>query len=212
MKTNELIGLLAQDPLPSGPPPHQQIGLAVLGAAPLCGLLVLAFWGFNPDMAQMATHPAFLTKMVWLLVLAVLSAHGLMRLSRPGVAAGKTFPGLALALLAMACLGGMQSLQASPEHRLSLWMGSSWATCSVSILLVSLPLLGALLWAMRQLAPTRPVLAGTVAGAMAGCVAAGIYSFHCTETAFGFFAVWYGLGMVAAAVVGGLLGRRLLRW
>jgi hypothetical protein len=91
-------------------------------------------------------------------------------------------------------------------------MGNSWPTCALSILVLSLPLLGALLWVLRQMAPTRPALAGAVAGAMASSMAAGIYSLHCTETAFGFFTVWYGAGMLAVSMLGALLGARLLRW
>lgn len=212
MKTQDLIGLLAQDPMPAAAPVRQQLSRALLGAALVCGALLLVFWGLNPDMGTMATNPAFVTKMLWLLALAVFSARGLLRLSRPGVGAGSTFWGLALALLAMGSLGLIQSLQASPDSRMALWMGSSWLTCSLSILALSLPVLGALLWALRQMAPTRPALAGAAAGAMAACVAAGIYSLHCTETAYGFFTAWYGGGILAVSVLGALLGSRLLRW
>jgi hypothetical protein len=91
-------------------------------------------------------------------------------------------------------------------------MGSSWLACAVSILVLSLPVLGALLWALRQLAPTQPRLAGAVAGAMAGGVAASLYSLHCTETTFAFFAAWYGGGLLLTSGLGALLGARLLRW
>jgi hypothetical protein len=212
MKTQDLIGLLAQDPMPAAPPVRQQLSRALLGSALVSGASLLVFWGLNPDMGTMATHPAFATKMLWLLALAVFSARGLLRLSRPGMGVGFTFWGLALALLAMGSLGLVQSLQTSPDSRLALWMGSSWQTCALSILALALPVLGALLWALRQLAPTRPTLAGAAAGAMASSVAAGFYSLHCTETALAFFTAWYGGGVVAVSMLGALLGSRLLRW
>lgn len=212
MKTQDLIGLLAQDPMPAAPPVRQQLSRALFGSALVCGAWLLVSWGLNPDMDTMATHPAFAAKMLWLLALAVFSARGLLRLSRPGMGAGFTFWGLALAWLAMASLGLIQSLQASPDSRMALWLGSSWQTCTLSIMALSLPVLGALLWALRQLAPTRPVLAGATAGAMAACVAASVYSLHCTETALTFFTAWYGGGILAVSGLGALLGSRLLRW
>ena len=212
MRTQDLIGLLAQNPIPAASPVRQQLSRALLRSGLVCGAWLLVFWGLNPNMGTMATHPAFATKMLWLLALAVFSGRGLLRLSRPGMNAGSTFWGLALALLAMGCLGLIQSLQASPGSRMTLWMGDSWQTCTLSILVLSLPVLGALLWALRQLAPTHPALAGAAAGAMAGCVAAGFYSLHCTETTFAFFTAWYGGGMLVVSALGALLGSRLLRW
>lgn len=212
MKTQELIRLLAQDPLPAGLPVHRQLGQALLGSALVCGAGLLLFWGLNPELGTMVTRAAFATKMLWLLALAFFSGHGLLRLSRPGGGAGPTFWGLALALLAMACLGLIQLLQARPDSRLSLWLGSSWLTCVLSILALSLPVLAALLHTLRQQAPTRPALAGGAAGAMAACVAAGVYSLHCNETAFAFYATWFGGALVAVAALGAWLGGRWLRW
>ena len=91
-------------------------------------------------------------------------------------------------------------------------MGTSWQVCSASIAALALPVLAALLWALRQLAPTRPALAGAVAGVMAGSLAASVYSLHCTETSFAFFALWYVAGIAAVSVLGALGGQRFLRW
>ena len=212
MKTQDLIGLLAQDPMSVSPPALQQLGRALLGSGLISGAGLLMFWGLNPDMGTMATHPAFATKMLWLLALAVFSARGLLRLSRPGMSAGSTFRNLTLTLLGMGTLGLIQSLHANPDNRVALWMGDSWQTCALSILALSMPVLAALLWALRQLAPTRPGLAGAAAGAMAGCVAAGFYSLHCTETAYAFFTAWYGGGLLVVSALGAMLGSRLLRW
>jgi len=109
-------------------------------------------------------------------------------------------------------LGVMQWLQADAGARSSQWMGSSWQVCSVNIVALSLPVLGALLWALRQLAPTRPALAGAVAGMLAGSLAASIYSLYCTETSLTFFAVWYAGGIALVSGVGAVLGLRVLRW
>jgi cytochrome oxidase assembly protein ShyY1 len=42
--------------------------------------------------------------------------------------------------------------------------------------------------------------------------AGGKASFHCPEAGLPFLAIWYSLGIAAAATVGALLGKTLLRW
>lgn len=212
MKTNDLIALLASDTLQPQVPVRQQLLRKLLLGALVCGVLLLAVWGLNPQMDEMALHPAFLTKMLWLAALMVFSLYGLFRLARPGVGAGHTLWGIGLTLLAMLSLGLLQLLQTESGARTPQWMGGSWQVCSVSIVALSLPILGALLWALRHLAPTRPVLTGAVAGVLAGSLAASIYSLHCPETSLTFFAVWYVAGMALATGLGALLGGRWLRW
>ena len=212
MKTNDLIALLASDTLQPQKPVRQQLLRQLLLGAVVCGVLLLAVFGLNPQMDQMAVHPAFITKMLWLTALMGFSLYGLFRLARPGVGAGHTLMGLGLALLAMGSLGLMQWLQTDASARAAQWMGDSWQVCSVNIAALSLPVLGALLWALHQLAPTRPARTGAVAGVMAGSLAASIYSLHCTETSFAFFSLWYVAGIVAVGLLGAVLGPRCLRW
>ena len=212
MKTNDLIALLASDTLQPQPPVRQQLLRQLLLGAVVCGVLLFTLLGMNPRMDQMALHPAFITKMLWLTALMGFSLYGLFRLARPGVGAGHTLVGLGLALLAMGSLGVMQWLQTDAGARTAQWMGGSWQVCSVSIVALSLPVLGALLRALRQLAPTRPALTGAVAGMLAGSLAASIYSLHCPETSLTFFAVWYAGGIALVSGVGAVLGWRALRW
>jgi hypothetical protein len=80
------------------------------------------------------------------------------------------------------------------------------------VLLLSLPILGGLLWALRRLAPTRLALAGGTAGLAAGAWAACLYCLHCPETSAVFVLTWYSLGIALATGLGALLGPRLLRW
>lgn len=212
MKTQELIGLLAGDVQTVQAPARQQVARASLMAGLVCTAMLLTLWGINPHIRQMTAQPAFIVKMLWLAGLISCSTYGLLRLARPGVSAGHTAGGLLLCLLTMVGLGLAQSLQAQAGARQALWMGTSWQVCSASIAALALPVLAALLWALRQLAPTRPALAGAVAGVMAGSLAASVYSLHCTETSFAFFALWYVAGIAAVSVLGALGGQRFLRW
>lgn len=212
MKTDDLIALLASDTLrPQAPVRQQLLRYLVLGAV-VCGVLLVTLLGLNPQMDKMAVHPAFVTKMLWLTAVMCFSLYGLFRLARPGMSAGHSVVGIGLALLAMLSLGLVQLLQTDSQARTTQWMGGSWQACSVSILALSLPVLAALLWALRQLAPTRPALTGAVAGMLAGSLAASIYSLHCTETSLTFFAIWYVGGMALVTGLGAVVGARLLRW
>ena len=212
MKTQELISLLAQDTQTTQACARQQIMRASLLGGMACTFLLVALWGINPQMREMAVRPVFITKMFWLLGLIGWSAYGLLRLSRPGMSEGQTWRGLFLCLLVMAGLGLGQSLLTDADVRLTQWMGTSWLVCSASIVALGVPVLAALLWALRQLAPTRPAVAGAAAGVMAGSLAASVYSLHCTETSFAFFALWYVAGIATVTGLGALGGLRLLRW
>jgi hypothetical protein len=91
-------------------------------------------------------------------------------------------------------------------------MGSSWRVCPLFIALVSVPVFVASLYAARRLAPTNLRAAGFAAGLLAGAAGAAVYSFHCTESAAPFLAIWYTAGVLLTALAGALLGPRLLRW
>jgi len=43
-------------------------------------------------------------------------------------------------------------------------------------------------------------------------VAAVVYAVHCTESAAAFVATWYTFGMLLPALLGLLIGPRVLRW
>ena len=212
MKTNDLIALLASDTLQTQKPARQRLSAPLLAGALVCVLLLVTVFGLNPQMGQMAVHPAFITKMLWLAALMGFSWSGLFRLARPGMGAGHATAGLGLALLAMLSLGLVQWLQTPESDRMAQWMGGSWDVCTFSISGLSLPVLAALLWALRHLAPTRPSLTGAVAGVLAGSLAASIYSLHCPETSFTFFAIWYVAGMALTTALGAAVGSRCLRW
>ncbi len=134
------------------------------------------------------------------------------RLARPGGRIGA--PATAAGMVVFgAIMIGIAAWRLSPgETRMTDMLGHSWRECPFLVLAISLPALAALLRAMGGLAPTRPRAAGFAAGLLAGALGAGAYALACTELAISFVAAWYTLGILAAAVLGALLGPRMLRW
>lgn len=212
MSTDELIARLGASV--RRPPPR--VGWLLVAAAALgfavAFAAVMAMWGPRHDMARAVVSMHFWTKAGYAAAIAAAGLIALERLGRPGERApiGMVLAGLAvLAMLGLAA----HELMTLPR---SAWMpmvkGHSWRICSVRIAALSLPGFVAALWALRQMAPTRPRIAGAAAGLMAGGLGAAAYGVACNETAMTFLASWYSLGMLAWAAVGALIGPRLLRW
>ena len=213
MKTNDLIAMLATEAsaTPTVSPLRRCVQATAAGIA-ISLALVLTLWGLNPELNALAHTQAFWVKVVWLVLTCTFAAPVVMHLARPGVAAGRGVWGIAAALLGMAMLALAQMATVDADTGMQLMLGSSWQVCSASIAALSVPLLAALLWMLRGMAPTRPAMAGASAGLMAGAMSGLVYSLHCPETAYAFLAVWYVAGMAVMAGVGALLGSRLLRW
>ena len=106
----------------------------------------------------------------------------------------------------------MVLVNAAPAERHQLIFGNTWASCPLMIAALSVPLFGALIWAMKGVAPTRLALAGAAAGLLAGAGGALIYALHCPEMAAPFLGIWYVLGMAIPAAIGAVIGPWTLRW
>lgn len=103
-------------------------------------------------------------------------------------------------------------LDAPPAVRTALWLGHSASACPWIIGALSIPVFATTLIAFRRSAPTRLSLAGFTAGLLSGTVAAFVYALCCHETEPAFVVTWYTLGMLLPALVGAIVGPRLLRW
>ena len=213
MKTDELITMLAN----GADAVERDVLLRRYATALVCGacgaaLLMLMTLGVRPDIAAAVLQPAFWLKFAFPVTLAAGALLAALRLSRPGMKLGRAGAIVAAPAVAVWLTAAVALLAAVPEQRAQSLLGASWATCSLSVAMLSVPLWLALFWAMRGLAPTRLALAGAAAGLLAGAVSAAIYSLHCTEMTAPFLGVWYVLGMLIPAAAGALLGPRLLRW
>jgi len=213
MKTEDLIAALASRAEAVEPRALQRryamaLGWGALGTALLMAILL----GVRPDLADAARLPMFWVKLAFPAALLAGALFAVVRLSRPGARLGQV-PGALLApVLAMWLLAAIVLLGNAPGDRVELILGHSWRSCPFTIALLSVPLFGAALWAMKGLAPTRAALAGGAAGLLAGAGGALVYAMFCQEMAAPFIGIWYLLGMLIPAALGALLGPRLLRW
>lgn len=211
MKTDELIHLLATG---AGPAPagvvRQRVGSSLLAGVVASAIACLSTLGLNPTLAAMGLPLA--VKLMY--VLGVLGAAGwwLSRVARPAASARWATVALAGVVAVMTAWTALVVIDAPSGERAAMLLGQSWVSCPWRVAVLSLPALALALLALRSLAPTRPRLAGFVAGLVGGAAGALAYALFCSEVSPAFVLVWYSLGMLVPAGVGAWLGPRLLRW
>lgn len=214
MKTHELIALLATGAGPVEAKFATRRFSMSLGWGVSATILTMAIMlGVRPDIDKAISEPMFWLKLVFPLITALAMYHAALVLSRPGTRLGLAPAATLGAVIAAVWITAVIFLlNAVPGSRSALVFGDTWLFCLTSIPLLSIPVFVAVIWAMKGLAPTRPALAGAAAGLLAGSVSAAVYALHCPELAPPFIATWYMLGMAVPALVGAVLGSRLLRW
>jgi len=213
MRTDDLVAALAADAAPvDNARAERRFRDRLLWGPAIAIVLMLLLLGPRPDLAEAMRLPMFWLKAGLPASVAAACWLLLYRLGHPGARLGRS-PAAALAPLALVSLAGALVLwNAAPAERESLLFGQTWRDCLVNVTILALPALALALLALRGLAPTRLALAGAAAGLFAGAAGAFAYAFHCPELEVPFLGAWYVAGMLMPAVVGALLGRRLLRW
>ena len=212
MRTDDLIAQLSSglEPVKSGAVARLLLGATMMGMAGSAVLLMVLI-GPRHDLASAMSHPGMWMKLAYTFAIAGFGLWLVERAGRPGAEMARPALFLALPLLAIVLLAGLQMSTPGADMP-GLVMGRSSRVCAALVTLTALPTLAATFWALRKLAPTRLTLAGAGAGLFAGAAGAFVYCFHCTEEAAPFIAVWYSLGIALVTALGALLGRTLLRW
>jgi hypothetical protein len=184
------------------------LGLGGLGSA----IVMLAWLGPRPDLAQAVMTPMFWMKFGYAALTGLILAAVLVRLAKPAARVGPLAVVAAAPFAVVAAMAALRMAQAPPETHQAMLMGHSSMLCPWRIVAIGLPLLAGAVWSVRGLAPTRLALAGLAAGGCAGALGAMVYSIACNETSAPFLAIWYTLGMALVAGLGAAAGSRLLRW
>jgi hypothetical protein len=210
MRTDDLIRALAADRTAAPQPPGRMLVLAAAAGLALSAMAFAIWLGPRPDIAEAATHARFLFKPLLMLALAAMSGWLLLRLMRPGAPVRLLALAAIPAVLAVAVAAELVTLP--PSRWPGALVGDNWYLCLGLIPLLSLPLAAALLFALRHGAPTRPAIAGAVAGLTASSLAAALYAVNCTDDSPLFVATWYSLAIAAVSIASALAGHRMLRW
>ena len=213
MRTDELIHSLTADLRPVSPLSCSRGIMVSLAAGSPVALLLLVFGlGGQMDFGH-ATHGWSLW-VKWLYTApicagAIIAAHAL---SRPAVTLPANSFAAILSVVMLASLAVSEMSHSATSIWPSLWLGQSWRACSWRILLLSIPIFAAMIWKVRQAAPTRLRLAGAAVGLASAAAAATLYAIGCAETSACFILAWYSLAIAVSATAGALLGPVLLRW
>jgi hypothetical protein len=212
-QTTDLIDRLSAGLTPT---PNQalsrRVGIGVVSGTAASLIVVLALWGTRPDFPAALLSSAFWLKAGFTFVLGLAGFIALHKLARPDGTAPQAAWLVFAVVIVMALLAGAQLMSAPLASWRALLLGNTFITCPWLILSLAIPIFIGSLWAMRALAPTRLRLAGAAAGLTAGAFSAFVYSISCDEHAMPFVFIWYGGAIAVMALLGFLLGPRVLRW
>ncbi|SNR59914.1 hypothetical protein SAMN05192560_0029 [Methylobacillus rhizosphaerae] len=213
MKTDELIKMLATGVSPvRSLMAEKLIGMALLAGSVISLILLWMIYGIRPDLGEVSTSVAFWMKLGVPLASVGIGLVLIFILAHPGKRPGIGYWALVIPVAVLWAWAIWTWAAADPGIRPELLWGKTWKVCILNITFLALPVGAAILFALRRLAPTRPVLTGAIAGWCAGGAGASVYALHCPEMAAPFLAVWYVLGMMVPSAIMAYLGHRCLRW
>jgi hypothetical protein len=211
VKTEHLIDVLARGVEPAQRPKTAvQIAITLLIGLAVAVCLLVAFFGVRPDIG--AAQAPIMLKAAFSAAAAAAMLPLAVRLMKPGRSLGwrmgaiAVFAGVCILATAIALIGE------APEERMNAWLGGGFPWCLVLVPLLSAPTAAGLLWVMRGFAPTRLMLAGAVIGALSGGVGAMAYAMYCPIDSVAFVTTWYVVAIALCAVIGAVVGARVLRW
>ncbi|MDW5318403.1 NrsF family protein [Rhizobium sp. PL01] len=212
MQTNDLVNALKVDVAKQAMPLGYAWWVAIVTATIIAAGVFFVLIGPRPDFAVAAHTLRFLFKFTVTLTLAVVAFTLLQVLSRPGSNVRRVAHWLVLTPVLIGAAVMAELFVVPPDQLLTVWWGSNVYVCLTFIPLIGLGPLAVFLTALRHGAPTRPGLAGAVAGLLAGSIAATFYAAHCTDDSPLFVATWYSIAIAGLVVLGTILGRRVARW
>jgi hypothetical protein len=212
VETDQLIRTLAADNTERSRPVGFVLALALVAAAPVSVVMFFATLGVRPDVMTAMRNPFFDLKFAVTLALAISAIAISLHLSRPEA----LLRGWALLLLVPAGLlaAGIGGEMMMPQRlpMMTRLVGSNSRACMTAIPLMSLPLLAGALYGLRHGAPTRPAVAGAIAGLLSAGLAATLYASHCTDDSPLFVMTWYSIAAALVTAIGALVGSRVLRF
>jgi hypothetical protein len=213
MKTDELINMLGTnlEAVKGGELRNAlMIALAVGAAAASC--LMLAIFGLPVDARGGDYSGPKILALAFTLGLVFAGASFLIGSARPGEPGRKPLMLISVLFFALISAGGVALVLAHPAAWSGMIFGPQWAACLICIPLFAVAPFASLIWALRKGAPTNLTRTGAIAGLVAGALGAAVFAFHHPGGSIPFIVLWYGGSILLCALVGAILGSRLLRW
>jgi hypothetical protein len=212
METEQLIRSLAADNPSRARPVGVVLALGLLATAPVTLATFMMVLGVRPDVMTAMHNPFFDLKFVVTLALAITAIVVGLHLSRPE-ASLRGWGWLLLIPAGIVALGIMSEMMI-PQRlpMMTRLIGHNSRLCMTAISVLSLPLLAGALIGLRHGAPSRPALAGALAGLISAGLAATIYAAHCTDDSPLFVATWYSIATAVVTAAGALIGAIVLRF
>lgn len=216
MNTDRLIDLLSANLEPVG---RVRVGktllLAMLTGGAVALISMLATVGPRAELDSTAHLGWTTVKLLFAVSVIGTATPLLLRSMRPGLEK-ETHPGIIfLPFLAVIAAALAMLLFVTPETWREMLRGATSASpahCLLCIMFFAVVPFAALVWVLRQGAPTRLSLSGAIAGVVAGGLGAFAYAFHCASDTVPFIAVFYTAAIALCACIGAQLGPLLLRW
>ena len=213
MKTRDLVARLTDNVSPVDRGAVQRLlNRALIQGLAGDAILLTVLYGVRSDMPQLIWTTMFWTRLAFPFSVIAAAMQLADRLGRPGARLKLAWFVVGLPIATMLFAAAAILLVTPTGYRLQLMLGMTWRTTTASIVLLSLPSLAAIMFAMRQLAPTRLVLAGAGAGLLAGAQGVLVYSLYSAEMAIPFWGVWDVLAMASTSVIGAAIAPCWLRW
>lgn len=215
MKTDDLITALSTDCKSNKFASPTITMLSAIGVSCLAVLLLAVGWlglDANPISAFSERGHEFLLNMVFILCVGSIATAIIRDLSVPGRSPRLPFIIIVAPFILLGCLAAYE-LRALSLHNLFPHLShASILTCIWQTLVLAVPPFSILAIGMRRLAPTDLRRSGFYVGLLAGAIGAMGYCLHAPSNTFVFGSIIYPVSIATVALVGGLIGPRLLRW
>jgi len=216
VNTDRLVDLLSSNLEPVG---RVRFGktllLAMLTGSAAALILMLTTVGPRADLNSTVHLRWIAVKLLFAVSVIGTATPLLLRSMRPGLEK-ETHPEIIfLPFLAAIAVALAMLLFVTPQTWSEMLRGAtsvSPARCLLCIIFFAVVPFAALIWVLRQGAPTRLSLSGAIAGVAAGGLGAAAYAFACMSDTIPFIAICYGAAIAICAFIGAQLGPRFLRW
>jgi hypothetical protein len=181
----------------------------VLAAAGYIGLIVTFYLHPRPDLTEKFHEPLFMAEIMLLTALLLSAIFNAAILSFPDQYQFRRIIGLPAVVFGIFCAVMVMAWRAMPVPNPPVPDGME---CLVCITLLSLAPALMIFYKIRRMASTRPAYAG--ASATLAAFAIGALALRLSEdtNSITHIVIWHYAPMLAAAAIGIVLGRKLLKW